>query len=882
MREARSQTQMNNKGEIYMAIQSYDPTTWVDHVQGNQYTILDAGQQKTIEIINRTSPIDVQGTPICADSLNKIENQLVNLTENALNSGGSSGDPPSTIPPMLVPREQFVVGQYNNLIIAAGGYNNGVALNSAELYDTSTGIHTILPNMNVPHAAAVSCMYGSRFYVFSGYETAVCEYYDLANGTTGTWTTVSPYPFWGYIVNTTCNVIGNTAYLTCGRAADGIKSFIAAYNMATGTWSEVPNMLSWIWVNNHQTNVIDNGLLITGGDSQNGATQPTQTCSYYDLTTSSITGYGDLLTARTRFPSVVVARKVYFMGGQISDTTATAACEYFDFDTKTHVALPPLNYARYNHTAVVIDNTIRVSGGVNSNGDYVPWDEYFDLSKSDATWGAVAAIPRQLHQSLTLGHTFIDMGGRNNTGTISTCSIPGNADTLDGKHAADFAAANHQHSGISPLLIPREQFATGQYNNLIITAGGYNNGVALKSAELYDTSTGARTMLPDMNAAHAGCHGYVYNGKFYIFSGSTAVCEYYDLNQGIVGVWVKITSVSYPVVRYGFSGYGQYIALFAGRRTDNGSYLYTSYLKDLSDDASAWISFTGTYNESFIMYPDGAYHIQFGGIGNNNNAMNVCKGMPIGAKTGSSTTFGSLITPRGRHASAVKERTIYLTGGCSSIAPTTAAPIGALAECESYNMDSHAHASLPPLNYARCQHTAIVIGSMLRVSGGIDPLGNLVPWDEYLDISNSSAQWVAIPAEPRQLHQSLTFGDVVIDMGGRNGTGTIASCAVETDIVGGRRAGEYWCNSNAPASTSTDGYQKLPSGLILQWGNVTCATANMEVTVTLPIAATTVLQVLTGTQTANTNVSYRVISGTKIGITASAAGAVVSWYVICK
>jgi hypothetical protein len=56
------------------------------------------------------------------------------------------------------------------------------------------------------------------------------------------------------------------------------------------------------------------------------------------------------------------------------------------------------------------------------------------------------------------------------------------------------------------------------------------------------------------------------------------------------------------------------------------------------------------------------------------------------------------------------------------------------------------------------------------------------------------------------------------------------------------QATAQWCILGAisalvfGATLATNGYQKLPSGLILQWGNVFVSTANSTVTVTLPIA----------------------------------------------
>lgn len=85
-------------------------------------------------------------------------------------------------------------------------------------------------------------------------------------------------------------------------------------------------------------------------------------------------------------------------------------------------------------------------------------------------------------------------------------------------------------------------------------------------------------------------------------------------------------------------------------------------------------------------------------------------------------------------------------------------------------------------------------------------------------------------------------------------------------------------------SHSSSGYQKFPSGLIIQWGSYTTVSNNSTTAVTFPIAFTTAcLQVnpgQNGTRADQFAPSASSITTTGCNITNNSAGQIVTWLAI--
>ncbi|KAF7805576.1 F-box/kelch-repeat protein [Senna tora] len=98
---------------------------------------------------------------------------------------------------------------------------------------------------------------------------------------------------------------------------------------------------------------------------------------------------------------------------------------------------------------------------------------------------------------------------------------------------------------------PRCLFGSGSLGSIAIVAGGSDKyGNVLKSAELYDSSSGRWEQLPNMHTPRRLCSGFFMDGKFYVIGGMSSptvslTCgEEYDLETRS---WRKIEGM-YPYV----------------------------------------------------------------------------------------------------------------------------------------------------------------------------------------------------------------------------------------------------------------------------------------------------------------------------------------------
>ncbi|KAL5565655.1 hypothetical protein UlMin_028819 [Ulmus minor] len=110
-----------------------------------------------------------------------------------------------------------------------------------------------------------------------------------------------------------------------------------------------------------------------------------------------------------------------------------------------------------------------------------------------------------------------------------------------GRELLDFAIwkyslIHHSWAKCDGMNHPRCLFGSGSLGSIAIVAGGSDkNGNVLKSAELYDSTTGKWEMLPNMHSPRRLSSGFFMDGKFYVIGGMSSptvslTCgEEYDL-----------------------------------------------------------------------------------------------------------------------------------------------------------------------------------------------------------------------------------------------------------------------------------------------------------------------------------------------------------------
>ncbi|CAF1024715.1 unnamed protein product [Adineta steineri] len=210
----------------------------------------------------------------------------------------------------------------NGKVLVTGGWDSGV-LNSAELYDPSTGTWTTTGNMNnarIYHTASV--LSNGKVLVTGGYSSgSALNSAELYDPSTGTWTTT------GNMANAreyhTSSVLLNGKVLVTGGVGNtGYLNSAELYDPSTGIWTPTGNM------NNarqfHRASVLSNGkVLVTGGIDNNFSLS--NSAELYDPLTSTWTTSSNMNNAREWHTASVLLNGIVLVTGGSNNAVLNSA-----------------------------------------------------------------------------------------------------------------------------------------------------------------------------------------------------------------------------------------------------------------------------------------------------------------------------------------------------------------------------------------------------------------------------------------------------------------------------------------------------------------------------------------------------------------------------
>ena len=332
----------------------------------------------------------------------------------------------------------------NGKVLVAGGANTFVFLASAELYDPATGIFSATGSMGVTrynHIAAL--LPNGKVLVAGGTDSsgnplASAELYDPATGTfsaTGSMGTARHNPSATRLLNGNVLVAG-------GRSVNGILPYTPSsaeqYNPATGTFFATGSMgtpREW-----HMLTLLQNGkVLVSGGSNTDlfGNVVPLSSAELYDPATGIFSPTGSMGIDRYNPTATrLLNGKVLVAGGVSANVIGgiLATAEVYDPATGTFSTTGSMVLTQFNETASLLpDGTVLFAGG----------------------------------QMVTLGLQFSELYDPG-TGTFFPTSSMG------------VGRYNHYATDSKSILLPSGQ---------ILAVGGFDSGVSLASAELYDPGT---------------------------------------------------------------------------------------------------------------------------------------------------------------------------------------------------------------------------------------------------------------------------------------------------------------------------------------------------------------------------------------------------------
>ena len=248
----------------------------------------------------------------------------------------------------------------NGKVLVVGGWRYGEGeLDSAELYDPSTGTWSFTGNLNRPrdlHTATL--LPNGKVLVAGGLGDASSTSAELYDPATNTWSLtgdLSTGRFWH-----------TATLLTDGRVLVAGGSTAELYDPATGAWSVTGDPITVrFWPT---ATLLQNGkVLIAGGLADDDVNTILPTAELYDPATGTWSITGSLNVSRYSFTTTLLPNgKVLAAGGYLRGVpamvnpagpqTSLNSAELYDPATGTWSIAASLNMARDSHTATLLPN----------------------------------------------------------------------------------------------------------------------------------------------------------------------------------------------------------------------------------------------------------------------------------------------------------------------------------------------------------------------------------------------------------------------------------------------------------------------------------------------------------------------------------------------
>jgi RHS repeat-associated protein len=280
----------------------------------------------------------------------------------------------------------------------AAGIPSLTVLNSAELYDPSTGTFAPAGNSTVPRSINTATLLsdgkvlfvGGDLFTFgvNGFQNATslasAELYDPTTGTfspTGSLAT-------GRTGHTATTLPNGDVLVVGGFNAATAKVLASSeiYHLSNGTFSATGNLSTGR--DFHTATLLNNGLvLVAGGDMGSGLySTALSSAELFDPTTDVFTTTGNLSTARAVHTAtllddglvLVAGGRTGGYNGTSNTESATSSAELFNPASDTFLPTASLEIATTNHTATLLQNgQVLIAGGIDTSTDGITSAELY-------------------------------------------------------------------------------------------------------------------------------------------------------------------------------------------------------------------------------------------------------------------------------------------------------------------------------------------------------------------------------------------------------------------------------------------------------------------------------------------------------------------------
>jgi hypothetical protein len=324
-------------------------------------------------------------------------------------------------------------------VLVASGYNLGVVLTTAELYDPATGTWSATGNLGTGRLGATANLLpngkvlvagGSKILLVSNY-IASAELYDPAAGTwspNGTMDVARRF-------HTATRLLTGRVLVAGGRNSNSSCTLTSTilYNLVTGVWNGTGSISTGRC--GATATLLGNGKVLMAGGAA------AATAELYNPATGTWSLTGPMISVRSFAAAALLSDGRVLVAGGTDGTSTVASAEVYDPVPNTWSSVGDMGFPRQDANATLLTTgQVLVDGGRNLGSPevrYASSELYDPVTASWSPAGSMSSV-RASHTTTTLANGELLAAGGSIDGTYQTSS----ADLYGALHATATATSS--------------------------------------------------------------------------------------------------------------------------------------------------------------------------------------------------------------------------------------------------------------------------------------------------------------------------------------------------------------------------------------------------------------------------------------------------------
>jgi len=320
----------------------------------------------------------------------------------------------------------------NGNVLVAGGANLTNVLNTAQLYNPTTGLWTATGSMQTARESfAAVALANGQVLVEGGVGSggAILATAELYTPSTGNWTPAGAMSVARY--GHTATLLQNGTVLVTGGCTSAscppVTGVTELYDPTTNTWTTTTSLN--LARTNQTATLLHNGkVLVVGGTTTGSPANSTKSCELYDPTAKTWTTVASTSVPRNQHATALLASGKVLVSGGYYQGGAYSTAEIYDPTANAWTPTGNMTLGRFAHTATTLANrTVLIAAGGTFHGltyQPTPTTEIYDVVTG--TFKATGSLNQwRMSQTASLlksGRAMV-LGGNDYSGLSQTAEI---------------------------------------------------------------------------------------------------------------------------------------------------------------------------------------------------------------------------------------------------------------------------------------------------------------------------------------------------------------------------------------------------------------------------------------------------------------------------